>query len=250
MTETKRKPDIDVRALLDGLRKVLPTQAVITDATSLRAWECDGLPLYCELPLAVVMPRDAGEVAAIMSLCHRLDVPVVPRGSGTGLSAGAMPHPEGVVLSLAGLDRIVAIDVPNRSARVQPGVTNLSISEAVAAHGLFYAPDPSSQIACSIGGNVAENAGGVHCLKYGLTVHNVMALTMITAEGEILTLGGSGLDTPGPDLLALMIGSEGLLGVVVEITVKLLPLPESVAVIMAGFDAVAAAGDAVGNIIA
>lgn len=250
LTGVKHRPDIDISALLKGLRQVLPAQAVITDAASLRAWECDGLPLYCELPLAVVMPRDAGEVAAIMSLCHRLDVPVVPRGSGTGLSAGAMPHPEGVVVSLAGLDRIVEIDVPNRNARVQPGVTNLSISEAVAAHGLFYAPDPSSQIACSIGGNVAENAGGVHCLKYGLTVHNVMALTMITAEGETLTLGGSGLDTPGPDLLALIIGSEGLLGVVVEITVKLLPLPESVAVIMAGFGTVAAAGDAVGNIIA
>jgi len=248
--EVKHRQDINVRALLDGLTEILPAQAVISDPASLRAWECDGLPLYCELPLAVVMPRAADEVAAVMSLCHRLDVPVVPRGSGTGLSAGAMPHPEGIVISLAGLDRIVDIDAANRIARVQPGVTNLSISEAAAAYGLFYAPDPSSQIACSIGGNVAENAGGVHCLKYGLTVHNVTALTLITAEGETLTLGGSGLDTPGPDLLALVIGSEGLLGVVVEITVKLLPLPTSVAVIMAGFNTVTAAGDAVGEVIA
>lgn len=250
LTGASHKPDINVHELLAGLRDIVPAQTVINDPASLRAWECDGLPLYCELPLAVVMPRNAAEVSAIMSLCHRLDVPVVPRGSGTGLSAGAMPHPEGVVISLAGLDRIVDIDILNRTARVQPGVPNLSISEAVACHGLFYAPDPSSQIACSIGGNVAENAGGVHCLKYGLTVHNVVGLTLITAEGETLTLGSSGLDTPGPDLLALMIGSEGLLGVVVEITVKLLPLPDSVAVIMAGFDTVTAAGDAVGQVIA
>lgn len=249
MTEQAR-PVVDVQALISGLRQLLPPHAIVSDPDSLRVWECDGLPLYCELPLAVVMPRDTDEVAAVVALCHDLDVPVVARGSGTGLSAGAMPHPEGVILSLAGLDRIVDIDVRNRSARVQPGVTNLSISEAAAPHGLFYAPDPSSQIACSIGGNVAENSGGVHCLKYGLTVHNILGLTLITASGEKLTLGGGGLDTPGADLLALVIGSEGLLGIVVEVTVKLLPLPTSVAVVMAGFDTVTAAGEAVGAVIA
>ncbi len=249
MNDTHR-PAVDVKALLDGLHRLLPAQAVVSDAESMRAWECDGLPLYCELPLAVVMPRDATEVAAVVALCHELDVPVVARGAGTGLSAGAMPHPEGILLSLAGLDRILDIDLRNRTARVQPGVTNLSISEAAAPHGLFYAPDPSSQIACSIGGNIAENSGGVHCLKYGLTVHNVLGVTLVTAAGDTLTLGGSGLDTPGADLLALMIGSEGLLGIVVEVTVKLLPMPESIAVVMAGFDSVAAAGNAVSAVIA
>ena len=249
-TATGITAPLDSAALLAGLRELLPAQAVVSDRESLRAWECDGLTLYCERPLAVVMPRDADEVAAVVALCHDFGVPVVARGSGTGLSAGAMPHPEGVLLSLAGLDGIVDIDARNRTARVQPGVTNLSISEAAAAHGLFYAPDPSSQIACSIGGNVAENSGGVHCLKYGLTVHNVIALEVVTASGDRITLGGSGLDSPGADLLALMIGSEGLLGIVVEVTVRLLPMPASVAVLMAGFDSVAAAGNAVGAVIA
>jgi len=174
----------------------------------------------------------------------------VARGAGTGLCAGAMPHPEGVLLVLAKLDRILEIDPLARTARVQPGVSNLSISAAAAGHGLYYAPDPSSQIACSIGGNVAENSGGVHCLKYGLTVHNILALELLTVEGERISIGCQGLDSPGYDLLALLTGSEGLLGIVVEVTVRLLPSPQAARVIMAGFPSVTAAGDAVGAVIA
>jgi glycolate oxidase len=237
-------------ALLRALGRILPPAAIVTEESALRAWECDGLTLYRELPLVAVLPDSAEQVAAVLRLCNEQAVPVVPRGSGTGLCAGAMPHPEGVLLNLARLDRILEIDPRNRLARVQPGVTNLAISEAAAPHGLFYAPDPSSQIACSIGGNVAENSGGVHCLKYGLTVHNLLGLTIATAEGELLDIGGDGLDTPGPDLLALLTGSEGLLGVVIEATVKLLPRPEAARVILAGFEDVSAAGDAVAAIIA
>jgi glycolate oxidase len=177
-------------------------------------------------------------------------MPVVARGSGTGLCAGAMPHPEGIILGLSKFAEIIDIDPLARTATVQPGVTNLSISEAAASHGLYYGPDPSSQIACSIGGNVAENSGGVHCLKYGLTVHNILALEMITVEGERISLGSQGLDSPGYDLMALLTGSEGLLGVIVEVTVKLLPTPEVARVVMAGFDSVNKAGDAVSAVIA
>jgi glycolate oxidase len=235
--------------LLQQLKEFLPAASIVNDEESLKPFECDALTLYRELPLLVVLPETVEQVQRVMKLCHKLAIPVVARGSGTGLCAGAMPHPEGIVLSLSKFSEILEIDPLARTARVQPGVTNLSISEAAATYGLFYGPDPSSQIACSIGGNVAENSGGVHCLKYGLTVHNILSVEMVSVEGERLRLGGQGLDSPGYDLMALITGSEGLLGIVTEVTVKLLPLPEIARVIMAGFDSVDKAGDAVGNII-
>ena len=235
--------------LLARLAGILPAQRIITDELSLKTYECDGLTLYKEMPLVAVLPETVDQVQAVMRLSHELAIPVVPRGAGTGLCAGAMPHPEGILLNLAALDRILAIDGDNQLARVQPGVSNLAISAAARTEGLFYAPDPSSQIICSIGGNVAENSGGVHCLKYGLTVHNLLGLTLVMADGELLQIGGDGLESPGPDLLALLTGSEGLLAVVVEATVRLLPLPEATAVIVAGFDSVRAAGNAVGALI-
>jgi glycolate oxidase len=200
--------------------------------------------------LLVVLPGTVEEVQAVMRLCAAEQVPVVARGAGTGLSGGALPLETGVLLSLARLNRIVSIDPDNACARVQPGVRNLAISEAAKPHGLYYAPDPSSQIACSIGGNVAENAGGVHCLKYGLTVNNLLAVEVVTVEGERITLGGGGYDGPGFDLLALVTGSEGMLGIVVEVTVKLLPIPQRAQVAMAAFDDVEVAGQAVADIIA
>jgi len=235
---------------LEALRALLPVDAVLSDEEQLRPYECDGLSAYRQVPLAVVLPADVDQVRAVMRLCHAYQIPVVARGAGTGLSGGALPHAGGVLLSLAKLKSILAIDPHNRSARVQPGVRNLAISEAAAAYGLYYAPDPSSQIACTIGGNVAENAGGVHCLKYGLTVHNILKLDVVTVEGELITVGGDALDSPGYDLLALFTGSEGLLGVIVEVTVKLLPLPERAQVALAAFDDVAKAGSAVAEIIA
>ena len=243
-------PPVPLDKLLQRLRQVLPADCIVVDTESQRPFECDALTLYRELPLLVVLPETADQVQAVLRICHDLAVPVVPRGAGTGLAAGAMPHPEGVLLGLSKLDRIVDIDPVARSARVQPGVSNLSISNAVAEHGLYYGPDPSSQISCTIGGNVAENSGGVHCLKYGLTVHNILALELLTVEGERLSIGSQALDSPGYDLLALITGSEGLLGIVTEVTVRLLPTPETAQVIMAGFDSVTAAGDAVGAVIA
>jgi len=241
---------IDKAALIAALQACLPPGAVLFQAEDLRPYECDGLSVYRRLPLAVVLPETVAQVQAVLRLCHQRQVPVVARGAGTGLSGGALPQEDGVLLSLAKLQRILAIDPVRRLARVQPGVRNLAISQAVAQYGLYYAPDPSSQIACTIGGNVAENSGGVHCLKYGLTVHNLQQLVVATIDGELLTLGGDGLDAPGYDLLALLTGSEGLLGVVVEVTVKLLPLPACVQVVLAAFDEVAKAGAAVGQIIA
>ncbi len=243
-------PAVDRHALLSRLREILPADGLIEDQESQRPFECDGLSLYRELPIAVALPDTVEQIQAILRCCHSLQVPVVARGSGTGLCAGAMPHPEGLLLGLSKLNRIIEIDAQARSARVQPGVTNLAISQAAAPHGLYYGPDPSSQIACSIGGNVAENSGGVHCLKYGLTTHNLLAVDMLTVEGDKITLGGAGLDSPGYDLLALITGSEGLLGIVTEVTVKLLPQPELARVVMAGFGSVRAAGDAVGAVIA
>jgi glycolate oxidase len=202
------------------------------------------------MPAAVALPRDAEQVRAVLKVCSTLRVPVVARGAGTGLSGGALPSPGCVLLSLSRMSRILSIDPEARIARVQPGVRNLAISEAAAPHGLFYAPDPSSQLACSIGGNVAENAGGVHCLKYGLTVHNLQSLTIVTMEGETLTLGGEALDAPGFDLMALMTGSEGLLAVVTEIVVRLLPSPTHAQVLLAAFADVRHAGEAVAAIIA
>ena len=230
-------------------RAVLPDESVIDQATSLKAYECDGLSAYRQQPLLVVLPETIEQVQHCVKLCNQNQVPIVSRGAGTSLSGGALPHPQGIVLSLAKMSRILDIDELNRTARVEPGVRNLAISNAVEHLGLYYAPDPSSQIACSIGGNVAENAGGVHCLKYGLTVHNILELKVVTIEGELITIGSQALDTPGYDLLALMIGSEGMLGIIVEVTVKLLPIPESAKVLMGVFDSVERAGDAVAAII-
>ena len=239
----------DKQALLTALRCILPADAVLCETEDLRPYECDGLSAYRELPMVVCLPHTIEQVQAILRACHKMQVPVVARGAGTGLSGGALPLKNGVLLSLAKFMRILEIDTANRIARVQPGVRNLAISQAAAPYGLYYAPDPSSQIACTIGGNVAENSGGVHCLKYGLTVHNVLGLKVLTMDGELLEIGGSTLDSPGYDLLALMTGSEGLLGVIVEVTVKLLPKPERTQVVLAAFDDVVKAGAAVGDII-
>ena len=237
-------------ALAALLQKVVGSRYVLSAPEELRPYECDGLSAYCVVPLLVVLPADAAEVQDVLRICHAQQVPIVARGAGTGLSGGALPLENGVLLSLARLNQILKIDADNNCARVQPGVRNLAISEAARPYGLYYAPDPSSQIACSIGGNVAENAGGVHCLKYGLTVNNLLALELITIEGERVRLGGGGLDSPGYDLLALATGSEGMLGILVEITVKLLPIPQRAQVAMAAFDAIEAAGQAVADIIA
>ncbi|NNF97188.1 MAG: FAD-binding protein, partial [Halobacteria archaeon] len=232
------------------IRQHVDAKYVIADAETQRVYECDGLSAYCEMPFLTVLPETVEQVQAVMRICHEYRVPVVARGAGTGLSAGAMPHQHGILLSLAKFNQVLSIDPLARIARLQPGVRNLAITEAAAEHGLYYAPDPSSQIACSIGGNVAENAGGVHCLKYGLTVHNVLKINMVTVEGDLITIGNEGFDSYGADLLALMHGSEGLLGVITEISVKLLPIPEKAQVILAGFDSVQRAGDAVNEIIA
>ncbi|MBE0485911.1 FAD-linked oxidase C-terminal domain-containing protein [Marinobacter sp.] len=243
------KPTISREQLADTFRQFIDPAFVISDDETLKPYECDGLAMYRELPMLVVLPDTVAHVQRVICICHEHNIPVVARGAGTGLCAGAMPHKEGVVLSLARFDRILELDPLARTARLQPGVRNLAISEEAAQYGLYYGPDPSSQIACSIGGNVAENAGGVHCLKYGLTVHNILSVEMITAEGDRVTLGSDGLDCSGMDLLALITGSEGLLGVVTEVKVKLLPKPEVAQVIIAGFDSIEKAGDAVGGII-
>ncbi|QJD30122.1 FAD-linked oxidase C-terminal domain-containing protein [Methylococcus geothermalis] len=239
----------DREAFLLELRRILPAEALLSDAEDLRPFECDALSAYTVLPWIAVLPATVGQVQAVLRLCHSHGVPVVARGAGTGLSGGALPVADGVLLSLAKFNRILEVDPANRMARVQPGVRNLAISEAAARFGLYYAPDPSSQVACTIGGNVAENSGGVHCLKYGLTVHNVLQVTLLTIEGDLLTLGSLGLDGPGYDLLAVVNGSEGLLGVIVEVVVKLLPLPETARTLLAAFDGIEAAGDAVAGVI-
>ncbi len=238
------KPEI-----IAELRRLLPAASVLATEAELAPYECDGLSAFQQRPLVVALPQTLAQVQAIMRLCHRLEVPVVARGAGTGLSGGALPVADGVLRSLAKFNRIIKIDPANRMARVQPGVRNLAISEAAAPHGLYYAPDPSSQIACSIGGNVAENSGGVHCLKYGLTVHNILKLTLVSVEGELFEVGAEALDSPGLDLLALMTGSEGMLGIIVEVTVKLLPKPERAQALLASFDRVERAGAAVAEII-
>ncbi|WP_313072998.1 FAD-linked oxidase C-terminal domain-containing protein [Melaminivora sp.] len=236
--------------VVQALSACLPAHALLWHAEDTTPYECDGLTAYRQRPLVVCLPETEGEVQAVLRTCHRLQVPVVARGAGTGLSGGAMPHPMGVTLSLAKFNRILDVDAASRTARVQCGVRNLAISEAAAPFGLYYAPDPSSQIACTIGGNVAENSGGVHCLKYGLTVHNVLAVRGYTADGEPVTLGSGALDTPGFDLLAAVIGSEGMLAVALEVTVRLIPRPQLARCIMASFDDVRKAGDAVAAVIA
>ena len=208
-------PDAGLRnTLVSRLGAILDQQYILASEEQLKPFECDGLSVYRELPLVAVLPGSADEVQAIIRLCHELVIPLVTRGAGTGLSAGALPHPEGLLMVLTRLSRILAIDRDGMTATVEPGVRNLAISEAVAGYGLFYAPDPSSQIACSIGGNIAENAGGVHCLKYGLTVHNILQLKGFTASGEPMTVGSGALDSPGFNLQSLVIGSEGMLMVV------------------------------------
>jgi glycolate oxidase len=241
---------VDRAALLAELARVLPARGLMSDAEDLHPYECDGLSMYRQVPIAVALPDTEAQVVEVLRICHAMGVPVVARGSGTGLSGGALPHAHGVLLSLARFNRILAVDAGSRTAIVQPGVRNLAISEAAAVHGLYYAPDPSSQIACSIGGNVAENAGGVHCLKYGLTVHNVLRVRAVTIEGEVVEFGNHALDAPGYDMLALLHGSEGMLAVITEITVKLTPKPLLAQCVMASFDDVVKAGDAVAAIIA
>ena len=248
-----RPPGIDLerqRKVVAALRVALPEHCVLYRDEDTRPYECDGLTLYRQLPMVVALPENEAQVRQIVRICHAQQVPIVPRGAGTGLSGGATPLSDGVVLSTAKLNRIVGLDPLARTAVVEPGVRNLAISEAAAPHGLYYAPDPSSQIACTIAGNVAENSGGVHCLKYGLTVHNVLAVRGVTAEGEIAEFGSAALDAPGLDLLALAVGSEGMLAIVTQVTVKLVPKPQTARCIMASFDDVVTAGHAVAAIIA
>ncbi len=250
-----RQGDILERAerqsqVVGALQKVLPAHALLWNSEDTTPYECDGLTAYRERPLVVALPETYAEVQAVLKTCHALDIPVVARGAGTGLSGGAMPHRLGVTLSLAKFNEILKLDPASRTAVAQGGVRNLAISEAAAPHGLYYAPDPSSQIACTIGGNVAENSGGVHCLKYGLTVHNVLKVRGFTIEGEEVEFGGDALDAPGYDLMSIIVGSEGMLAVTTEVTVRLIPRPQLARCIMASFDDLRKAGDAVAAVIA
>ena len=231
------------------LAQFVPPNSILIDEESRRVYECDGLTAHRVIPGCVVLPETIEQVQAVCRYCHEHDIPVIARGAGTGLSGGATPHETGVLLSLAKFNQIIAVDPRAKTAVVQPGVRNLAISEAAAEFGLYYAPDPSSQIACTIGGNVAENSGGVHCLKYGLTIHNVLCIKIVDIQGELITIGSQAFDSAGYDLLALMHGSEGMLGIVVEVTVKLLVKPEKSRVILAAFDDVEKAGDSVAGII-
>ncbi len=235
--------------LVARLSAVLAPGSLLHDREDLKPFECDGMTAYQRVPMLVALPADEEQVRAVLRICFEARVPVVFRGAGTGLSGGALPYEHGLLLVMAKMNRILAIDPVARTAIVQPGVRNAAISEATAPHGLYYAPDPSSQIACSIGGNVAENSGGVHCLKYGLTVHNILKLRAITIQGEMLEIGSEGLDAPGYDLLALLTGSEGMLAVVTQITVKLLPKPQMAQVVLAAFNDILNAGQAVADVI-
>ena len=236
--------------ILHALRVVVPEHCILARDEQKRPYECDGLSLYRQIPMVVVLPENEAQVQGILRAARRLNVPLVTRGAGTGLSGGAMPHAQGILLGMSKFNRIKHIDAVSATAVVEPGVRNLAVSEAVAHLGLYYAPDPSSQIACTIGGNIAENSGGVHCLKYGLTVHNVLKVRMVTLDGEIVELGSEAPDAPGPDLLSAFVGSEGMLGVVTEVTLRLLPKPALAKVIMASFDDVDKAGQAVAAVIA
>jgi glycolate oxidase len=236
--------------VVQALSRHLPSHTLLWNSEDTTPYECDGLTAYRQRPLVVALPENEAQVQAVLRTCHALHVPVVARGAGTGLSGGALPHALGVTLSLSKFNKIIKLDATTRTAVVQCGVRNLAISEAAAPLGLYYAPDPSSQIACTIGGNVAENSGGVHCLKYGLTLHNIVKIKGFTMDGEPLTLGSDALDTPGFDLLSVALGSEGMLLVVTEVTVKLIPKPQLARCIMASFDDMRKAGDAVAAVIA
>jgi glycolate oxidase len=232
-----------------ALKAVLPPETVVDADEDLSAYESDGLSAYRQRPMVVVLPKSTAEVSATLKVLHRLQVPVVPWGAGTGLSGGALPLTDGVTLALSRMNRVLEVDLDNRCAVVQPGVTNLRISQTVAADGFYYAPDPSSQIACSIGGNVAENSGGVHCLKYGVTTNNILGLELVLPDGEILRVGGKGLDDAGYDLMGVITGSEGMLGIITEVTVRLLPKPETQRAILAEFPSAESAGQAVADVI-
>ena len=250
-TEAQSAAQLERRlAVVEALQAVLPTHALLWHTEDVTPYECDGLTAYRQRPMAVALPETEAQVQAVLKVCHALQVPVVARGAGTGLSGGAMPNPDGVTLSLAKFNRILKVDPTSRTAVVQAGVRNLAISEAAAPFNLYYAPDPSSQIACTIGGNVAENSGGVHCLKYGLTLHNVLKVRGFTVTGEHITLGSDALDTPGYDLLSVLVGSEGMLAITLEVTVKLVPKPQLARCIMASFDDIQRAGEAVAAVIA
>lgn len=235
--------------VLDELAAALPPGGLLDKTSQTSVFDTDGFTMHRQTPMAVALPQDAEQTRAVINICRRNNVPIVARGAGTGLSGGALPHPSGVLLTMTKMNKIVEINPDAMLARVQPGVINLAVSKAAAAHNLYYAPDPSSQVACSIGGNIAENAGGVHCLKYGLTVHNVAALKVITINGDMIDIGGAVYDAPGYDLTALMTGSEGMLGVVVEATLRLLPLPPAVETLLAAFDKVEDAAAAVAGVI-
>jgi glycolate oxidase len=235
--------------IISALRNIVPGEGVIDSERERRAFECDGLTAYQQLPMVVVLPETTAQVAEVLRYCKANSVKVVPRGAGTSLSGGALPLEDGVLLGLGKFNRILEIDIANRCAVVQPGVTNLGITHAVQGEGLYYAPDPSSQIACTIGGNVAENSGGVHCLKYGLTTNNVIGVEFVTMDGEIIRVGGKHFDAGGYDLLGVLVGSEGMLGVVTEVTVRLLPSPPGARALLIGFPSVEGAGDCVAAVI-
>ncbi|MDD2868214.1 FAD-linked oxidase C-terminal domain-containing protein [Neomegalonema sp.] len=249
----KPTPDAAVLArrdeILAGLRRILPPRAVVSDEESLRAYECDALTAYRQIPLVVALPGSAAEAAALMRHCAEEGIPVTPRGAGTSLTGGALPGADCVTIGMARLNQVLEIDPQARVARVQAGATNLSVSRVAAPEGFFYAPDPSSQLACSIGGNVAMNSGGAHCLKYGVTLNNLLGVTLVTPAGEVLEIGGAHMDSPGLDLLGVVCGSEGLLGLVTDATLRLTPLPEGARPALIGFDSAEAAGACVAAII-
>ena len=248
------EPDSGVIArrgeILQELRRIVPGDGIIAEQEGLRAYECDGLTAYRQLPLIVVLPETTEQVSRVLRYCRTHDVKIVPRGAGTSLSGGALPLADAITLGLGKFNRILDIDYDNRCVVAQPGVTNLAITQAVESDGFYYAPDPSSQIACTIGGNVAENSGGVHCLKYGLTTNNLLGVELVLMDGQVLRLGGKHLDAGGYDLMGVVTGSEGLLGIITEVTVRILPTPSTARALLIGFETSEAAGDCVAAIIA
>jgi len=250
---TMPQPDRAVLArraeIVAALRRIVPGEGVVDAELERRAYECDGLTAYRTVPMVVVLPDTTEQIIQVLRYCSHAGVKVVPRGAGTSLSGGALPLEDGVLLGLSKFSRILEIDIPNHCVVVQPGVTNLAITDAVREDGFYYAPDPSSQIACTIGGNVAENSGGVHCLKYGLTTNNVIGIEMVTIDGEVVRLGGKHFDSSGYDLMGVIVGSEGLLGVVTEVTVRILPKPPGARALLIGFPSIEGAGDCVAAII-